>query len=332
MAEKKSINKNNRFSLLDDDSDDDTSTKVNTRVEKVNKSDKPETTSKNTNFVTNNKTTINSSVFTKTNDTLNKAEESLFQQFYGKNETKINKSTKYQNKNGNNSGNSNKSTKSDDNGFVMVTSKKKEKVVIECVYKEIEENIPELKMPNYYRILAHHNDDKNWDLLSHHNITTLIKWNELSKFFNCYKTTTGECCYTDFDTFIMKNDITPLWEDQDNRNGCICSVKVSDLDDAYDIWKMLTVHMANNTLLKFSTSNWDIINGLSFSPRKMDHLNPDSYCIIIKIWFKNNIYGQGLDIFGYNSEYKIVEKYFNEEINNTIKKYSIKFKAIKPEY
>ena len=46
-----------------------------------------------------------------------------------------------------------------------------------------------------------------------------------------------------------------------------------------------------------------------------------SFCVIIKIWFKQN--------YGNNSS---IDKYFNQDIQNLLKKYSVKVKSIKPEY
>jgi hypothetical protein len=78
--------------------------------------------------------------------------------------------------------------------------------------------------------------------------------------------------------------------------------------------------MANNTLLKFNPANWDAINGISFSCKKLDNIN-ETYCIILKIWFKINILNYGN-----------VEKLLNDDISTLINIYSIKLKAIKPEY
>ena len=52
----------------------------------------------------------------------------------------------------------------------------------------------------------------------------------------------------------------------------------------------------------------------------MDNVT-ETYCIIIKIWFKINILNFGS-----------VEKLLNDDINNSILKYSIKLRPIKPEY
>ena len=175
-------------------------------------------------------------------------------------------------------------------------------------------------MNNYFRVLAHHNDDKSWDYNSYHNITILRNWKDLGTFYKTLNTVSGECSYSDFDIFVMKNEISPMWEDSENRNGSICSIKIDSLPDGYEIFKNLIIHMANNTLLKFNPSNWDTINGISFSSKRMDNVT-ETYCIIIKIWFKMNILNFGS-----------VEKLINEEINNSISKYSIKLRPIKPEY
>ena len=60
-------------------------------------------------------------------------------------------------------------------------------------------------MNNYYRVLAHHIDDKNWEYLSYHNITTLSKWGDVPKFYNTLNKAVGENTYADFDIFIMKS-------------------------------------------------------------------------------------------------------------------------------
>jgi hypothetical protein len=54
----------------------------------------------------------------------------------------------------------------------------------------------------------------------------------------------------------------------------------------------------------------------------MDNSSFDlSYCVIIKIWLKQN-YGTNFNI----------EKNFNVDIQNLLKKYSVKVRGIKPEY
>jgi hypothetical protein len=258
---------------------------------------------------------------------IDKMEEEVMKQYYGKKIITNNRPNKYEKKNdeyhGQNNYNhiQNYNHDQNENDFIKVVSKKNNnKIVVECLYKTVEENLFGLQMSNYFKVLAHHNDDKSWDYNSYHNVTTLRTWGDLGTFFGTLNKSSGETNYTDFDLFVMKNEISPMWEDIENRNGSICSIKIDSLTDGYEIFKNLTVNMANNTLLKFNPSNWNTINGISFSCKKMDNVN-ETYCIILKIWFKMNILNFGS-----------IEKIINDDINNSISKYSIKIKPIKPEY
>ena len=208
-----------------------------------------------------------------------------------------------------------------DDGFKSI-GKKKEKQVIECNFKKVEVNVLDLSLPNCFKVMVHHNDDNNWDFSSYHNICTISKWEDIPRFFNSLSSIEGVNKFTDFDTFIMKNNISPLWEDIENRNGSICSIKIDSLKAGIELLKKLLIYTANNTLMEFSPESWDKINGLSFSPKKMDNSgNDSSYCIILKIWFKQN--------YGNNA---VIDNYFNPDIQAYLNKYSIKVKSIKPEY
>ena len=246
------------------------------------------------------------------NQIINNIEDEMFKQYYGR---KVYK-------NFDNKFVDNKKVNQDLNDGFMPVGKRKEKQIVECKFKTMEPNLLELNMGNYYKVLVHHNDDQNWDYISYHNICTLYKWEDIPKLFNTLDKSTGETKYTDFDIFIMKNDISPMWEDTENRNGSICSIKIDSLKDGYEILKQLLIYAANNTLMEFSPESWDKINGLSFSPKRMDNTNSDSsFCVILKIWFKQN-YGNNTNI----------DKYLNPHIQELLKKYSVKVKSIRPEY
>ena len=314
--------KSNVFAILNEDSDNsDNEHKIINNSEKINKS-----TVKHNNH--NNHKNNNQNNNGKKNDNVNtnKFEEEIMNQFYGR-KVILNKQNK-QNFNNNNTLNNNTSNnntfnnkQNNDNEFIKVINKKKDiKIVVECKYKTIEDNLEEIKMDNYYKVLAHHNDDKSWDYNSYYNMTCLKTWGNMATFFNTVLTTKGECNYTDFDIFIMKNEISPMWEDKENRNGSICSIKIDSLTDGCKIFKNLVLHMGNNTLLKFNPSTWNTVNGISFSSKKLDN-TAETYCVIIKIWFKINILN-----------YPSIDKLLNNDINKLIDKYSIKNKPIKPEY
>ncbi len=322
MPEKnKFINKGNCFSLLNEsESEGEQDSNTNTTTVQDDKKTTP-----NTNTNTTNTKSSNNSI-----NNITKTEEDNLKLFTKQKETKQNKHNKYQNR-------EQKFIKpvveykeykeykenDDDLGeFTSVSNKRKERIIPECEYKSFNDESLDLKMPNKYTVLAHHNDDKNWDLLSYLNITTLYKWSDIPKFFNTLDKAKGESTYADFDIFIMKNDILPLWEDPENRDGgVICSLKIDALDEAYEVFKKLAYHMVNNTLLKFSPNTWNYVNGLSFSPRTMEHISPDAFCVIIKLWFKKNIVS-----------HSSLDKVLNEEINKFVSGYTVKIKIIKPEY
>lgn len=334
------INKN-AFSMLNSDSESDgESSKVdmslnnnNNKQNKFNKQNKSQKLNKNKHNVAqeikeikHSEQNIGQSQTNLSNsagqtEQVNNVEDEMFKQYYGKKTiTHINKNNKNYNSGHNTFQKDGKKTNEDD-GFVRVVSRKRdERVVSECLIKPINDEVLELQMDNYFRVLAHHNDDKSWDYNSYYNITTLKKWGEMGTFFNTLNNVSGECSYMDFDIFIMKNEISPMWEDTENRNGSICSIKIDSLPDGYGIFKNLTVNMANNTLLKFNPSNWNSINGISFSSKKMDNAT-ETYCIIVKIWFKINILNFGS-----------IDKLLNDDVSNLISKYSVKSKPIKPEY
>jgi len=216
-----------------------------------------------------------------------------------------------------------------DDGFRQSVSKKtmirtmvKEEIKnAVCVTKSFDKEMLNDDMEKYYRVLVHHNKDSTWDYESYHKITTIKKWSDISKVFNTLNKVFGETNYTDYDIFIMKNEIYPMWEDIENRSGSICSIKIDSLDIGYSIFKTMLIYSANNTLMKFSLSEWDVVNGLSFTTKKIEGSGEDMCYVIIKIWFKKNY-----------SNTSTLETYLNPDVLSMIKKYSVKVRPIKPEY
>ena len=77
--------------------------------------------------------------------------------------------------------------------------------------------------------------------------------------------------------FLMREGITPIWEDVRNRNGGCFSYKVSN-KDVQDCWRQLTYVLVGNSI----SSNKGLlptVNGITISPKK-------NFCII-KIWMSN---------------------------------------------
>ena len=74
--------------------------------------------------------------------------------------------------------------------------------------------------------------------------------------------------------FIMKENIEPLWENEDNIDGGCWSYKINKRD-VYQAWLELSIALCIENILK-EDEEQNIINGISISPKK-------TFCIL-KVW------------------------------------------------
>ncbi len=80
--------------------------------------------------------------------------------------------------------------------------------------------------------------------------------------------------------FIMRDGIYPCWDDPNNINGGVLSLKVLK-EDVAKFWHNLLIRIVGETILiKEKREHWNLINGISISPKK--------YFCIVKIWIKDN--------------------------------------------
>ena len=77
--------------------------------------------------------------------------------------------------------------------------------------------------------------------------------------------------------FVMRNNILPLWEDQNNINGGSISYKINN-KNVYTVWKKLLYALIGETLA-LTDDIQTKINGITISPKK-------NFCII-KIWLNS---------------------------------------------
>jgi hypothetical protein len=75
--------------------------------------------------------------------------------------------------------------------------------------------------------------------------------------------------------FLMRENITPLWEDERNKNGGFFSYKVNK--NIASTWKDVSFSLMGNTLSDASLNQG--ITGISISPKK-------NFCIL-KVWTGN---------------------------------------------
>lgn len=77
--------------------------------------------------------------------------------------------------------------------------------------------------------------------------------------------------------FIMKDGITPMWEDPKNRNGGCFSYKVSN-KNVFEVWRDLTYVLIGDSISNNNTFV-NSVTGITISPKK-------NFCIV-KIWMTN---------------------------------------------
>lgn len=78
---------------------------------------------------------------------------------------------------------------------------------------------------------------------------------------------------------IMKDDILPVWEDEENKYGGTYSIQVTE-KNIFNVWEAIMFHMVANDL----TSHPECINGIS-TQYIINSKGGDNF-IIIKIWDK----------------------------------------------
>ena len=144
------------------------------------------------------------------------------------------------------------------------------------------------KLNNNWKLWYHSINNTDWDKNSYnkiYNIDNLFDYQFMIDNFN-------QLHYQNGMFFLMKDNILPLWEDPENRNGGCLSFKISS-DKVIKEWSNLFLRCITETILN---DNNNEINGISISPKKEFN--------IIKIWFKTSD-------FDYSN-------FFNEEKGSTI--------------
>jgi hypothetical protein len=121
---------------------------------------------------------------------------------------------------------------------------------------------------NLYYHLPH---DKSWELSSYSYIMSNIESVESVAALNeiIHDNIIRNCML-----FVMRDGITPMWEDPRNRNGGCFSYKVSN-KCVPEVWRSLFSALCCESLCCEASHN-KLLNGITISPKK-------NFCII-KIW------------------------------------------------
>ena len=125
-----------------------------------------------------------------------------------------------------------------------------------------------------WTIWFHKSDDNNWDFDSYIKLADFNTIEEYSIIMNTFKPSHIQNALL----FVMRNDIKPMWEAEENKNGGCISFKIYR-NFIYESWKQLNNYLISENILK-EVNNSNKINGISISPKKTFS--------IIKIWFCDN--------------------------------------------
>jgi len=122
---------------------------------------------------------------------------------------------------------------------------------------------------NLYYHLPH---DKNWNLSGYTIIMNSIDSVEKVLSLNdaIHENVIKNCML-----FVMREGITPMWEDPRNRNGGCFSYKVSN-KCVPEVWRSLFCAICGESSCTEQAIN-EHVNGITISPKK-------NFCIV-KIWF-----------------------------------------------
>lgn len=128
-----------------------------------------------------------------------------------------------------------------------------------------------MEFKNNFTIWCHFEKD-NWELSGYRKCCKIKNAQDFWEIYNNWDKLGG---ILSKQYFFMKNDITPRWEDENNRFGGCWSIKLN-IDEAPIIWEKLSMLLVVDEL----SSKQDDINGISICLKKGDK-------VVIKIWNKS---------------------------------------------
>jgi len=136
------------------------------------------------------------------------------------------------------------------------------------------ENLHYLK--NKWTLWAHLSNETDWSLNSYKNITTFNSVESILTLYENLPENIIKYCML----FIMKEGITPVWEDEQNRNGGCFSYKINNKILLLKILERFIIFINGRKHLNRKNDYFNNnINGITISPKK-------NFCII-KIWISN---------------------------------------------
>lgn len=139
--------------------------------------------------------------------------------------------------------------------------------------------VPTEPLVNNWVMWFHRVDDERWDLNSYTELCTISDLEDFHAMFNTFFNLAEKMTANAGMFFLMREGVTPMWEDKKNRTGGMWSYKIpkreGNILKSDVVWRKIVAACVGMSLTK-NPENMRYINGLSISP-KLDNC-------IIKIW------------------------------------------------
>jgi hypothetical protein len=128
----------------------------------------------------------------------------------------------------------------------------------------------DIKLKNFWTIWYHKQDESKWDKDSYIKLAEIRTVSDFVCFKNSFIYLPQ---FLNGFYFFMKNGISPMWEDDQNRQGGCINIKVSKELVDKSVWDLFTYAIMDKLVID---SESQTINGISIVAKK--------YNAIIKIW------------------------------------------------
>jgi hypothetical protein len=128
----------------------------------------------------------------------------------------------------------------------------------------------DIKLKNFWTIWYHKQDESKWDKDSYIKLAEIRTVSDFVCFKNSFIYLPQ---FLNGFYFFMKNGISPMWEDDQNRQGGCNNIKVSKELVDKSVWDLFTYAIMDKLVID---SESQTINGISIVAKK--------YNAIIKIW------------------------------------------------
>ena len=153
----------------------------------------------------------------------------------------------------------------------------------------------EHKLNCYWNIWYHHRKN-NWKIDGYKKIYKIKSIESFWEFNNNIDLIGG---INSQHYFMMREHITPIWEDENNKKGGCWSIKIP-MEKSYELWIKLSMYLIGETI----TNDENLVNGISICPK-------NTSTSVVKIWIDDNnkssiqnLPSEILNEYGFNIIYK----------------------------